>query len=203
MITISHRGFWKTPEEKNQEVAFHRSFDEGFGTETDIRDLAGKLVISHDIPTGGELRLEHLLTILGDRNLPLAINIKADGLVKPLVEAMKPVKDWFVFDMSVPDMRGYLAAGVPVFTRMSEVERQPVWLEQSAGVWLDGFEGIWYDNALIESLIQQGKRVCVVSNELHKKEHLPLWKQLLPLAHHDLLLLCTDLPTEAEDFFKG
>ena len=29
MRVISHRGFWKSPEEKNQPVAFKRSFDLG------------------------------------------------------------------------------------------------------------------------------------------------------------------------------
>ena len=50
MIILSHRGYWKSEKERNQEVAFHRSFDLGYGTETDIRDIQGKLVISHDMP---------------------------------------------------------------------------------------------------------------------------------------------------------
>ena len=32
MIILSHRGYWKSEEERNQEVAFHRSFDLGYGT---------------------------------------------------------------------------------------------------------------------------------------------------------------------------
>ncbi|HDG1702299.1 TPA: hypothetical protein PFE33_004667, partial [Kluyvera ascorbata] len=35
--------------EKNTQTAFERSFSLGFGTETDIRDFGGELVISHDI----------------------------------------------------------------------------------------------------------------------------------------------------------
>ncbi len=56
MIILSHRGYWKSEEERNQEVAFHRSFDLGYGTETDIRDIQGKLVISHDMPQGYNLQ---------------------------------------------------------------------------------------------------------------------------------------------------
>jgi hypothetical protein len=69
--------------------------------------------------------------------------------------------------MSIPDTRAYFKAGIPVFTRVSEVERNPAWLEQSAGVWLDAFESEWYGMTDILSLLRAGKRVCVVSSELH------------------------------------
>lgn len=41
MKIISHRGFWHNPSEKNTEMAFCRSFELGFGTETDVRDSLG------------------------------------------------------------------------------------------------------------------------------------------------------------------
>ena len=46
MKIISHRGFWKESKEKNSEAAFKRSFENGFGLETDIRDYNGDLVVS-------------------------------------------------------------------------------------------------------------------------------------------------------------
>ena len=46
MIILSHRGFWKTKDEKNTITSFKRSFDCGFGTETDLRDHDGEIVIS-------------------------------------------------------------------------------------------------------------------------------------------------------------
>ena len=55
MIILSHRGYWKLEEERNRAAAFQRSFDLGYGTETDIRDIQGKLVISHDMPRGDEI----------------------------------------------------------------------------------------------------------------------------------------------------
>ncbi len=51
MQVISHRGYWKSAAEKNTTTAFARSFALGYGTETDVRDLNGELVISHDMPT--------------------------------------------------------------------------------------------------------------------------------------------------------
>ncbi|MFM0608130.1 hypothetical protein PQR05_26720 [Paraburkholderia sediminicola] len=203
MIVLSHRGYWQDAKEKNQEIAFSRSFDLGFGTETDIRDRNGSLVISHDMPSGSELTLSDFLRIVDGRDLPLALNIKADGLVGVLKDALQrsPLRKWFVFDMAVPDMRGYLQAGIPVFTRMSEVERAPAWLEQSAGVWLDGFSDVWYDAATIETLLRTGKKVCVVSSELHGRNADVQWHMLRGLSAHPGLMLCTDIPEKAQNFF--
>ena len=106
MIILSHRGYWKSEEERNQEVAFHRSFDLGYGTETDIRDIQGKLVISHDMPQGNEITFEELLQIMDGRNLPLALNIKADGMANEILRLLKQYNhtNYFTFDMSIPDM---------------------------------------------------------------------------------------------------
>ncbi len=211
MKILSHRGYWKTEEEKNTAIAFKRSFSLGYGTETDIRDSGGKLVISHDMPVGGEIHCDDFFaqateayTQQGD-SLTLALNVKADGLA-PLIGTLLhsyPSLDGFVFDMSIPDMRSYFEARVPVFTRMSEVELQPVWLECASGVWLDGFHSEWYDDALISSLLANSKRVCVVSPELHKRSHINLWGRLKPFAEEKALMLCTDFPEEATRFFFG
>ena len=57
MIILSHRGYWKLESEKNKPIAFDRSFSLGFGTETDIRDYRGKLVISHDLADENSIQL--------------------------------------------------------------------------------------------------------------------------------------------------
>lgn len=207
MIVLSHRGYWLKPEERNQKVAFERSFKLGFGTETDLRDANGKIVISHDVPDG---ELQDFLSFLNlyqshaQGNLPLALNIKADGLagmVKSTLAAF-PMLDAFVFDMAVPDMRAYFDCGIPVFTRMSEVERQPSWLEQSAGIWLDSFGPTWFGGELVGDLLATGKRVCVVSSELHHRDSQALWDMLEPHSSAGNLLLCTDRPEQAREFFR-
>jgi glycerophosphoryl diester phosphodiesterase len=209
---LSHRGYWKNAEEKNTELAFKRSFALGYGTETDIRDYKGELVISHDMPDGTEIHCDAFLALVAEEftlqgvPLTLALNIKADGLapaLKKLLDRQPPGLDSFAFDMSVPDMRNYIEAGVPVFARMSEVEKQPVWLELAAGVWLDSFYGEWYDNSVIESLLANGKRVCLVSPELHKRSRTSLWERIKPLAKEKALMLCTDFPEDATRFFFG
>jgi hypothetical protein len=207
MKIISHRGYWRLAAEKNKVAAFNRSFKLGYGTETDVRDCQQQLVISHDIPNGGEIRFSEFLDLASRHtdpsSLTLALNIKADGLATLVKEAidLHPSLDCFVFDMAVPDMRSYFDVGVPVFTRMSEVEREPAWLGRSAGVWLDGFEDEWYDLQVIERLLEQGKRVCIVSPELHRRPHLPLWTKIAKLVGQDEVLLCTDLPEDATEFF--
>lgn len=200
MKILSHRGYWHTAAEKNTETAFRRSFTLGFGTETDLRDRLGEIVISHDMPLGNEMPLQEFLTLVKAPDLPLAMNIKADGLVKPVQEAMERSghRNWFVFDMSVPDMLHYLRAGVPVFTRLSEYEPAPAALEASAGVWLDGFHGRWWQADQLARLLDAGKRVCVVSPELHGRQPDADWEALLPLAGHENLMLCTDLPERAQ-----
>jgi len=205
MQIISHRGYWLKPEEKNLPIAFQRSFDLGFGTETDVRDVAGKLVISHDMPHGGEMTVDDLLTLMSSRNLPLAINIKADGLT----DKLKAIFDqhnhtnWFVFDMAVPDMLAYLNTSVNTFTRLSDVEPSAAWLNESTGIWLDSFSTEWYDPTFISNLLLTGKTVCVVSSELHGRDQSKLWTMLSKINNHTNLMVCTDLPEQATDFFKG
>ncbi len=203
MKVLSHRGLWHSAPEKNTSAAFARSFDAGFGTETDVRDCGGRLVISHDMPSGVEMTLDAFLALHAGAQLPLAINVKADGLAQALHDTLRQhqVPDWFAFDMSVPDMRAHLRLGSPVFTRLSEVERQPVWLAQACGVWLDGFEGSWFGAADISDLLRAGKRVCVVSPELHGRDPAATWALLRDLAGESALMLCTDRPQDAAQFF--
>src|SRR6185503_18346634 len=82
IIPISHRGFWLAPEEKNSEAAFRRSLEKGFGTETDLRDRLGDVVIAHDMAGADNISFDRFLQLY--REYPgdpvLALNIKSDGL---------------------------------------------------------------------------------------------------------------------------
>lgn len=203
MKILSHRGCWKTPQEKNTVEAFERSFKLGFGTETDVRDHGGNLLISHDMPNGFEMQLEEFLDIFRDRDFPLAINIKADGLAEKIniIFKNKNIKNWFVFDMSIPDTRSHFAIGNPVFVRMSEFELSPPWIDIADGIWLDSFEAIWYDTDFIKGLLNKNKQVCIVSSELHKINESEQWRIIKPLTHFENLMICTDKPEEAKKYF--
>lgn len=202
MKILSHRGYWLEKNEKNAAEAFTRSFDLGFGTETDVRDRLGELVISHDPASSSSMTVDCYLSLLGARDLPQAINVKADGLAEPLKQVFHgKALDWFVFDMSVPDMKMHIKAGNPVFARMSEVEQNPPWIDAVSGIWLDSFNVHWYSNQTITDLLARGLRVCVVSPELHGRAHAELWESLKGFKDDDRLLICTDFPEDCRQFF--
>ncbi|AMO48164.1 hypothetical protein GA0061071_101178 [Kosakonia oryzendophytica] len=210
MKIISHRGYWKESGEKNTEIAFTRSFSLGYGTETDVRDYHGALVISHDIADVNSVPFDDFIKHASqygtvENKLTLALNVKADGLANKMASVVEnyPTLDCFVFDMSIPDMRGYFDSPLAVFTRISEVETQAIWLDKCAGVWLDAFDGEWYSAETILSLLDTKKRVCVVSSELHGRENKGLWEMLLPFSGESNLILCTDVPEKASEYFFG
>ena len=206
MKILSHRGYWTAPAEKNAWPAFARTLAYGFGTETDVRDLDGALVISHDPARAGAIPLDALLdrfATAGAGDLPLAMNVKADGLAAGLARAFAGRRlDWFVFDMSFPDMREQVRAGNPVFARMSEFEAFPTaFAGNLRGIWLDAFDSEWFGPDDVSRLLDRGLQVCIVSPELHRRDHRVQWDKLLPLAGAAGIMLCTDLPEQARDFF--
>lgn len=205
MKILSHRGYWKNNSERNNIEAFARSFKLGFGTETDIRDHQKDLYISHDMALGDEMKLDSLLGLLKDKSLPLAINIKCDGLAHLLRTKMEKadINNWFAFDMSVPDMKDHINNGNPIFTRMSEIETTPVLLDKAKGVWLDAFEFQWFSRDTIKRLLNENKQVCVVSSELHGRDYHEVWDMIAPISDEPGLMICTDHPELARDFFKG
>ncbi len=67
---FAHRGYWLKESEKNTKTAFERAFDSGFGIETDLRDIKGTIVISHNMPKGDEMTFEELLKLFDGRKFP-------------------------------------------------------------------------------------------------------------------------------------
>ncbi len=198
---------YSTEHPANSLGAFVAAASFGFGIELDIRDHCGSVVVAHDPPVGDELEFGSVVSALADagRRLPIAINVKADGLGKDVAEIVTEheLDDAFVFDMAVPDALNYLRLGLPCFTRLSEVEPEPAFLSQSSGVWVDSFTTDWRDQGEVERYAKLGKRVCLVSPELHGRDHSAAWLTWRDWATTlgDSLMLCTDLPTEAQVFF--
>ena len=206
MIILSHRGLWKDDTQKNTLAALELSFSSGFGTETDIRDYQGKLVISHDIADEKSITLDSMLEVYCkyNKNLYLALNVKADGLQDELKKSLQKyqIENYFVFDMSVPEGIKYLKNNFNVFTRESEYERSPSFYDKAQGVWMDCFDGDWInENAIIKNL-ENTKMVCVVSPDLHKRDYLNVWNNYKKLSQHNNFFLCTDYPKKAQDFFN-
>lgn len=208
MRIISHRGQWNSSSEKNTRKAFQNSIDNDYGIETDIRDLNGELVISHDPPQQSDfpMTLNTFISLLEENDLPIAINIKSDGLACILKDKMANYRgEWFTFDMSGPETIRYIEAGIPVYCRHSDIETIPIFYDKCSGIWLDSFTStIWYQEETIRSHLSNGKKVCVVSPELHKYDYKNTWSLLKNsgLFTHKGLLLCTDFPKKASIYFE-
>lgn len=210
MRYLCHRGYWNEVIGQNSLASFVAAFERGMGVETDVRDLDGDLVISHDPPRKGAIRFDELLETWS--SFPnagvMALNIKADGLAKPLREKLSKIdpEKFFFFDMSLPDTLHYIREGLPIFARHSEYERDIAFLRDARGVWMDCFQS----NALISPselgrIAQLGKQVAIVSPELHKRAHESYWNELKAseLWSSDHVLLCTDFPDQATKVFMN
>lgn len=202
--------------EKNSLQAFEKAFRFHFGVETDIRDFNSKLVISHDIATQNCLSVEEFFALYKEHSvnkdattaLPLALNIKADGLQNELLSLLQKyeIVNYFVFDMSVPDALCYLNKGFKAFSRLSEYEEEPSFYDEADGLWLDEFHSHFIDEALILGHLKQSKKLCIVSPELHQRAYEKEWQEYKNIIKkHKLsgkIMLCTDEPIKAQEFFN-
>lgn len=207
MKILAHRGYWNSNINSNSPIALREALHRGYGFESDVRDYNGKLVISHYIADSNSQDLAEVLHWLAEcqNQLCFAINIKADGLGEMLNELLiqNGIQNYFAFDMSVPQMIEYRALGLTYFTRQSEVEAHPVLYRDAVGVWIDGFfDNIWITEELLNSHLNCGKQICIVSPELHQRDHLKFWSWL-KRYHIDWskIMLCTDYPNEAKKYF--
>lgn len=205
---LAHRGWWHQPEERNTLAALERAFAAGLGVETDLRDCAGEIVISHDPPAtaGGCLTLREMLASYSRAGRPgtLALNVKADGLQGAVKKTLQEfaVTSFFLFDMSVPDSLQWVKAGMRIFTRQSEFEPAPALYDLAEGVWMDAFKRDWFGAEVVAAHLAEGKQVAVVSPELHIRDATGVWSLLKSFTQNNLLL-CTDRVAEARRFFHG
>ena len=209
MYILAHRGMWENAQERNSIDAIEKAMVNGFGFETDFRDYCGKLVISHDIASDNVSLAEDVFSLMSKYkdHYTIAINIKSDGLSLLLAELLNRynIRNYFVFDMSIPQMVEFNEGGFRFFTRQSEIENPPVMYKESSGLWLDGFFGTdWIDEELIRKYQADGKSICIVSPELHHRDdYLDFWKKLNSFdVDFSDIMLCTDYPDKAKGFFN-
>ena len=206
---LAHRGFWQSAEEKNSHQAIARAFENGFGLETDIRDSDGDIVISHDmalLPKSEHLSLDDLLSLYNQMGCDstLALNIKSDGLMKPLTQQLKDhnVTNYFLFDMSVPELVQYAKTDLTCYGRASEYENFADTQMLCDGVWLDNFTGNFPQFEQLQAFLKSNIPCAVVSEELHGRGHLAFWKCLKDfnvMASKDVMI-CTDYPQAFIDY---
>jgi glycerophosphoryl diester phosphodiesterase len=202
MEVLAHRGLWRQPSDGNSLEALVGAAEAGFGIEFDVRDARGEVVVAHDPVPGDSLPLEDLLWALPDSVGTLAVNIKSDGIAPPVADAIAG-REWFAFDMSGPQTLAYLAIGAPVFTRISDIEPQPLLADEASGFWIDAMRDDWLTTDVLLALAMGGRRLAIVSPELHGRAHQATWDMLrgLPASLGERMMLCTDYPREAREFF--
>lgn len=196
---LAHRGYWDTVEEQNTAFAFNKADNHGFGVETDIWVKDNQLVISHDSPTKYSPGFEILSKY--NPSMAVALNVKSDNVHYYAKELTKLKGYYFCFDASVPESIRLIKAGIPVFTRLSEYEPYPAFYEQASGIWMDMFKCNHISAEEIKEHQANGKRVAIVSPELHKRPYMDYWRYLKENDVTDIML-CTDFPTEARNFFN-
>lgn len=208
MRILAHRGMWTTEKEKNTLVALKRALDNGYGFETDIRDYQGELVISHNIADVSSIKVQEILEYyekIGS-DVQLALNVKADGIQGLLEDLLKryQLDNYFLFDMSVPELVVNCNRGLTFYTRHSDIEDTCVLYDKASGVWLDSFfEDDWLTKDVIMRHLHNNKPVCIVSPELHQKNYEKVWNMMAEcnLQRNQLVSLCTDIPEKAKEYF--
>lgn len=205
---IAHRGFWTDVAEQNTHNAFVLALSNGFGIETDLRDHNESLVISHDMPNNQSMTFDTFLNICREysKEPVLALNVKADGLQDALKKC-EISNQHFYFDMSVPDMLGYHRRNMAVYSRYSDIENSPALYNECQGIWLDNFKNETLDVSALDKFLTDGKKVVLVSPELHRRDETSFWLNLKNFIHSnpiwlDLIGLCTDYPSKARDYFN-
>lgn len=201
---VAHRGYWRTPVQQNSPEALQEALNRGFGFETDLRDLDGQLVLSHDPPRAAAAvpatTLIDTIAALETRSAgPLALNVKSDGLVpllSDLTDRLAPYP-YFLFDMTFPQTLTYARHGLPLALRVSEFE--PVDRELAARLdlaprwWLDAFDSDWWlEDGDVHALVEDGE-VHIVSPEIHGRDPQRVWNWFgTALQAGRDVYLCTD-----------
>lgn len=207
MEIITHRGFWNLKKDQNNIKALLKSLDLNYGVEFDVRDFNSNLVLSHDIPNNKSPKLEDFLKKIKNLNKYLVINIKSDGLnikLKRLLKKYK-IKNYAVFDMSIPDTLTYVKLNIKFLLRISKYENDLSLLQKSHGIWLDQFDKNFVSYEKINFYFKLNKKIFIVSPELHGRSYIQNWRLLKNISTkipNAKIFLCTDFPNKANRFFN-
>ena len=201
-LIYAHRGMWQTLDQQNslQSIEATRIF--GYGVETDFRSKNHSLVISHN-PLGDL----SLLTVdkIDFSNIPVALNIKEDGLLNQYESFLKkyPNKHSFLFDGSIPEMVKIKEKGLPHALRMSEYETELPW--EPPFLWMDAFNSDWWIKSPQMFGLVEKYFVVFVSPELHHRDAESAW-EFFNMLHSKQIAqfgICTDHPHELKAKFNA
>lgn len=204
---ICHRGYWDDHSfPPNSLESFSRAFENGYGVETDIRNIGETIIIGHDI-ADNECTLNDFFhaysAFESSSSYPasLLLNIKADGLAASITNLLDKfrIQQYFCFDMSVPETLSYEKHNLNYLVRFSEYEDNTVLIRSlnPMGIWVDSFHGKLYDNEALTDLADVASNLFIVSPELHKRSITDDYLAWLDVLHGKIgmnLKVCTDVP---------
>ena len=202
---IAHRGLWNKKKFQNTFFALTTALISGYGIEFDIRDYNNEIIVRHDVFKKNikKLYLNKLLNYYKKNRLNnlLLINIKSDGILHMLKKkiAKYGIKNYFIFDMSNPELFVAKKLRIKFLHRISEFEI-PLKKVKSDGYWIDFFK----ENKKTKDIKNYLKEnTCFVSQEIHGKRNFKyLWVKLKNLKSKKIIMLMTDYPKKAEKYFS-
>lgn len=200
MHIYAHRGLWQGVQSlQNTAIAIEGAFELGFGVEIDLWKILDKIFITHD----GESRdfgfSEFFNIWLKYPHLPVALNVKSDGIADQLGRKDYTFeKSSFFFDMSFPELVKFKRENLPIALRISELEPVNAGINAQKIYWLDSFYSEWWiqEFAVVESIFDKS---VVVSPELHNRDYLTVWNFLKVQKPFGI---CTDFPIELLEFLS-
>jgi len=173
-----------------------------WGIEVDIRSYADELVIHHEPFVRGE-RFDQWLESYAHRFLIL--NVKEEGLEKPLLERMakRGIEDFFFLDQSFPFLVKTAATGEKrCAVRVSEYESVETALALQGKVnwiWLDCFSRLPLNRRDADRLQEAGFNLCLVSPELQGRtapEEIDQMRHQLSEEGISVAAVCTKKPEQ-------
>ncbi len=146
-----------------------KAVNSDLGVEVDVRSFGKKIIINHD-PFQESINFEDWLVYYNHKLLIL--NVKEEGLEKPLLFLMKKykIKNFFFLDQSFPSLVKTILSGEKrTSIRVSEYESIETALKlcgKAEWVWVDFFNYFPLDYQSFSKLKQAKFKLCLVSPEL-------------------------------------
>ena len=200
-LIYAHRGVWSSRDQQNSPLAIETAHNLGFGVETDFRSHNNRLVVSHDPYIDKEISG---LDAFNFRDIPVAMNIKEDGLSRQYRDFLNANQHEFsfIFDGSIPEMTKIRDMGLPHALRLSEYEKELPW--KTKFIWVDGFVSEWWLGSQEIIDLQQDHFLVFVSPELHGRSFETAWQYFRGITKENprKFGICTDLPSQLKEFLS-
>ena len=170
-----------------------------FGIEIDIRSYKGQLILHHDPFIKGEYFSEWIKYY---KHGTLILNVKEEGLENKILDilSINKINSFFFLDQSFPFIIKTLSNGEDrIALRVSEFESIETALNlknKTQWIWVDMFSRFPLSKYEYKKLKEAKFKLCLVSPELQKLNHIKINKLKSYLEEENISLdaVCTKIP---------